>query len=446
MVAATIPRALHVASDSQGVVSKVQRLLEEQPPGPALPVTVSVSEPWGMDSRPNANDADLWHLAKGILRARGPGTTRITKVKAHLPKSSIEAGDISSHDWHGNQCADVYAGRASSFLSPDVEQAIQRLQAKRVRAKQTMHTIHQFMLSVLQGSEAPAGRSRPAVAKGRVKPGLIDPIPGQPLEIRRHTLLAFNVEARQAQSAEWEQSLACFIHETQWHECEVQVPWVLLMIAFECSCKCCVRAGMGLQNTLLTPRVDLGALVPAFKKAFMRALKATSHPDDISKFIPGSTGHHALKAIGICGCTSCLSAWPALNPELAWKVTESAMRLRHHLPGDWQGQLRKGELEVPWAQLSLKIPPRWRASLGLVGVAAAPKQEEVPWSVLCPAKCGHRIVLRDRPLREGTSWPKIRCPSCRFLGRCGGAKCTRCNAPMVRCRCVVAVDPSPGTG
>eukprot|EP00969_Alexandrium_andersonii_P332056 14674770-Alexandrium_andersonii.AAC.1 len=71
-------------------------------------------------------------------------------------------------------------------------------------------------------------------------------------------------------------------------------------------------------------------------------------------------------------------------------------------------------------QLDMKNPPR-RERPGPVPIRAPSGRSSSVYMVKCPAACGNIITLKCRPAKEGTSWPKVKCGSCRAHKRCSTA-------------------------
>ena len=114
-----LPRPICAASDSQVAVDRLKMILGDTnqcPPITGSSAIVSVAGPWGKSSKPNGKDADIWILMARALRARGPHTFDVLKVKAHCSRQQMEEGQISHRSWLFNQAADSNASMGTMPL------------------------------------------------------------------------------------------------------------------------------------------------------------------------------------------------------------------------------------------------------------------------------------------------------------------------------------------
>ena len=124
---------------------------------------------------------------------------------------------------------------------------------------------------------------------------------------------------------------------------------------------------------------------------------------------------------------------------LGAQVSRALIGMRHGLNHDWWAQLLAGSLALPLTQLTMKCAPSWR--LWARRAVAVSEVCAGPVLVRCPAGCKNVIALAHPPQREGTSWPKIHCPSCGRTARCGKAVCVACGFTVPRCTCRSGCPP-----
>ena len=354
-----LPRPIYAASDSKIAVDKIKRILGETnqcPPITGASAVISVAGPWGKASKPNSKYADIWVLMARALRARGPHTFDILKVKAHCTRQQMEEGQISQRNWLFNQAADGNAsmGTMPPFWIPEHEQTA--LQAKVARSRTIVRAIHDSMLAVLRASKettrepvAVPSRARKRGPAKLAPIGVLSPPPyEQAFQPRSFSHLLPAPRALEMRARRWDGALRTFIRSHEWSHAQLlPMPWLMLMIMFEQASRFQVSEHAKLDISPLLARSTCKSLVQTFRTVFLRILKNDLHPECRQVFMSQSTGKHAGAQVGWQGFDSCLTAWPILSPDAFGDALIACLSLRPDYRTDWRQRLREGSLEVP---------------------------------------------------------------------------------------------------
>ena len=70
--------------------------------------TTPFKQPWRL-----MNDGDLWEMFAKTVEERGPGSTRVSKVKGHANQEMTEKGKVQKEDKKGNDQADIGVDRGA---------------------------------------------------------------------------------------------------------------------------------------------------------------------------------------------------------------------------------------------------------------------------------------------------------------------------------------------
>ena len=397
----------------------------------------------GEGAKPNRACADLRTAITRLIRLRGQHTVAVKQVKAHLPQSAIPEL-ISARDWAGNSNADAAASRGVTAHTPEVVRTMLSLQDKQQRAQERVWAVQRMCLAVLREASSfnrPASSTHARLAPQAVHP--LQPPSGEPVDVRRFSQV---LELARARRVGWESAIGRMLFEVQWARHELGAcPWLVLLILFESMCSVTVNLNSSLQASPLATRQPTSAYVNAFRATFTRSVRALVHPHDQDMFKSRSERSRALSPLGFSDNISGVPMWPVVSAELLCQVSASVMEFRAKgLPAGWRGVVRGGgSLDaLRLATLSLKPPPRWRPEAHAPG-AGFGAVSAGQWFLSCPARCGSIVVLAHRPVREGSSWPKVRCGSCRVEARCGSCLCVACRRAVKDCSCIDA-QAAPG--
>ena len=102
---------VHIGSDSRAFVDKANSLLE---------LLVVGKDPGDKRPRALANDGDLWAHFCCAVKAKSPGSIRISWVKGHADQKHIDAGLTTATDLVGNHKADATADEATALYGTDM--------------------------------------------------------------------------------------------------------------------------------------------------------------------------------------------------------------------------------------------------------------------------------------------------------------------------------------
>lgn len=410
-------------------------------PRDAASLRISTQAPWGKSSAPNAPDADLWHVLKQVLCARGAGSVQLSKIKAHLTAEEAASRGVREFDRAGNDMADSYARRASA-IDGALGVLAKSLAIKLQSRDRFMKAVHDMMIAILQakGMQAPAPGA-PYLSKGRPIPEEVRPLAGNgtAVEYRRSAALMH----RGSGSMAWPSMLRQFLLHREWVHSDMPMPMVAILAAFELTMDSAVTVSRQMQDSSLNSRVSVKELLTRFTVEYRHLIRTRIHVQDRAQFATHSTGQHAMRSLGFRGFMTCIRCVPRLSPREWMAVSTGVIKLRGKLPAGWEASFTQGNLLLIQVQLSHKQVPKWRrladASERLSGVHGGLG----PASITCPAGCGAVIALRTKPQPEKTSWPKVRCAVCKVTRRCGGSYCTGCDRPVPKCRCASLGAPAP---
>ena len=456
MIGMLIPQALTVATDSQGVIHRFSRIAQMKAPHRRPDEersNLNGRGPWGVDSKPNANDADVWIAIRRILHARGPGVTQLQKVPAHLPFSAVGEGLITGQEWWGNNTADVAAKDGSADRPPYISQVIAHLLKKQHARLEFLKAAHTMYIGILRRDTAARRTHAFSLRRGKLPApvGTLRAPGGAVLEVRRFTGVIAGVGGGSAPVVAGSRCVsACmqqFVCNIEWQDTAgVLVPWLVLLVLFELHFNVTMITSGCLQRTAIDPRLPVRPLVAAFKSQFGAIVRDCVHPADRHHFKSLSSGVHVLQGLAYAGCMAGVRAFPSVSAATLKQATIGLVKLRASLPRAWQEALEEGLLELPRAPVNLKAPPRWRAS-GRGGVVVAPGGTRAQaYTIRCPAGCGSTVVLKGKPLVEKSSWPKVKCAACQKIRRCGTALCMTCRRPVASCLCFVGPGNPPDRG
>ena len=449
-----IPYTLHLASDSKVAIDKLNAIMQSTnlcPPTVGASTIVTGAGPWGRQSKPNSPDADLWVLAARALRARGPNSITLKKVKSHCTPSQVEQGVIERRDWMFNQCADFNAAQGVSTGPWPSQPVLALLLSKHQRCISITRIIQSTMVEILRQSSEHLKQPPPRASTraARVPVQVISPPQGAPTHFLRRFSRPVTQSSQQASSAgRWDAVLRSWLMSHAWvHSPDAGMPWPMLMAAFEIDTSTHVTDGNNLGTTGLAIRSSWKSLTAVFKRKLLFLAKAQLHPEDCERFQPRSQSTHAGLSVAWTGFLSCSPMWPVLARDVMEKVTRACIAPRSSLPADWRLQLAQGSLSLPYVHLSTLGGPRWRSAVsrGLPVVASGGLVRARDVLLTCPSGCGNVLALRAFPVREATSWPKLACRSCGATARCAKSCCVVCGRTVPKCTCDHALPREGGT-
>ena len=438
-VALTYPHPINIATDSMAVIygsRRVRRLLMAK----AFPEPLHIQQCWGPLA--NSSDGDAWAQVATIIQARGPNTSIATKVKAHIDASTIGTR-ISARDWAGNAAADEVAGQASIDPRPWRAHVGQHMRDRKQQVASLVEAIQVMAVDVLMDASKRFNLHRKVEAPLRCKmihvawPGMPG---GDTVQPRRVVRLVGRLA--RARGPDWRSALHGFLFGREWSLVEMPAPicpWLVLLVAFELATGVKVPAVTARPVSQLAPRETANDVLSEFRAAVAAVARDGMHPDEKGWFASVTQSKHVLAGLGFQGpCQGC-RAWPK-GPDIPWQaVVKATLGMHKKLPRDWLTLMDQGTLVLPRTPLSLAVPPAWRVPIGAPGSQGPVHVQgpsQAPYSLRCP-HCPSVIVLNSRPQRQGTRYPKVRCPSCRKEARCGQSLCVRCDCPVAGCQCDV---------
>ena len=424
-IALTVPAVLRIVTDSMAAFNRLSRyiaLTDKQPRDFAVgaKVVIDTSEAWPTTVPPNSKDADLWSFIWHALKVRGPLSTAVAKIKSHLTKDQALQRGFSEADWIGNQNADVGASRGILCGADWRVSRFALIEKKSALSQKIVHAIQHMQVSIMRGQsahEAPAHAS--LRFKPRREPTRIGPLGEKTswpvAELRIWEAVIGGTRPGNA----WTACIRPFVVERGWRDTGVQcIPWLLLMVIFETVMSVQVQLSDRLQHDPLRARASTKQLVECFRKRFTSAVKTFLHPDCLHPFTSKSCGAHVLKGISFHGFTACIAGCPILTDTQWSEVTMNILAIKPKLPSQWRDSFQKGLLVLPMTQLSMLCPPRWRKGGLKPEVVVSGHTSASQFMIRCPG-CPSVIALMRKPQREATSWPKVKCASCLWYGRCG---------------------------
>ena len=156
-IACLLPEPLHIASDSQVAITNVGKAVTRALARPPCHLeNTIVSTAWHNDFWAVRADGDIYAIIEDIIHARGSPIV-LAKVKAHLDRSAIIEGRISSADWHGNDLADQIATGAARGVSEPYRELLACLSARKKRAHVLVRAVPQCTLCILRADSSARG-------------------------------------------------------------------------------------------------------------------------------------------------------------------------------------------------------------------------------------------------------------------------------------------------
>ena len=127
----------HLGIDNLNVVRSIGRLLDADCSAKPLPLV---------------KDGDLVALVQYMIRTRGRGTVRVTKVKGHAKDDDVQHGRVRLTDQQGNVEADIAADLGRRHQSEILINARRRLLQARSYWYPIMTDLHRFMIAIARVS------------------------------------------------------------------------------------------------------------------------------------------------------------------------------------------------------------------------------------------------------------------------------------------------------
>lgn len=155
---------VHIGIDSAAMLSKARKLIQvaiewctdSQPDW--LPKRNPCKIPWGLQT-----DGDLWLVYFEAILARGPGSNKLYKVKAHATAKDIREGEANHVDKIGNDKADDAATKGIEHLngmSKHVLEAINWLAERLEKYQKFMQRVHRVIMEVIKAEKEERVRRR----------------------------------------------------------------------------------------------------------------------------------------------------------------------------------------------------------------------------------------------------------------------------------------------
>ena len=427
LIACLLPGPVHIGTENRCACERFRKIAATSRHDVQMEDTVSLE--WANPAQVNAPDGDLWSLIQEALKRRGYESMRVSYCKGPVSVARVDKGLLREADWLGLTRAKEWATRARRHRGIWWMALEKDLQSRVTRAQALFHQILRAILAVLRASadkRALLERCTAPALHAVLVTDLHLPMGGE-VEVR-----AFRVMSSMPATHTWQQALHAFIRTREWQATgqETMVPWVVILVMFEvASSMKVVRAQVKSPfRAPQTVREALALLVREFKEA-VKGL----HPESQGHFTQVATGHHCLLKVGLKGYTTGIRCWPMLGERHMRVTIQKLLTLKIRLPRMWRLMLTEGCLRVSPEPINFKRALIWRTQssrpvldgLGVVG----------GYSITCPAACSARIQLNSKPSREGTMWPKVRCPGCKTYSRIGACLCLGCGVPIPRCEC-----------
>ena len=435
-VSSLIPQPLHIGTDSLVAVNNFAkckaRVLAHLARGTESACIFNGR--WANPFWVNKSDGDIYSILEHALTQRGCASMRLRKVPAHQDFSAIAEGKISEADWFGNHLADAAASQAATEVPCTGALAARTLKRASMLAS-VVRAVQDMLVQVLQADSSARGAQSRVMAcrQPQSRAVLINhPTAGEARSIRR-----FSAVFSRPVHPTWQQSLSEFIIQHEWIPVPDRgLPMVLLLIILEVHLKVSVFPSAFTNASPLAIRPSIKQKLHALVLATREAAKGV-HPEDRCTLCIKSSGTHALAHIGLFGYTPLLAAWPILSEAIWREVSETALTLRKKLPPGWREAYRQGNLALGRQQLNLQGTPGW-GSPPLPQCVGAGGQvlTGAVYLLRCIAPgCKGEFPLPAKPFRSGSSWPKVKCPKCKQIFRCGLARCALCLELVKHCEC-----------
>ena len=431
LISMLLPGPVQVAISSLALVGQIKALLAMLP---IIGIGIDrVGGQWFSPKYCFSTDGDLWALAQDIILARGTATISCRFVPAGLSRQEAGRQELAEGDWYGSDIAMRAAADGLGPVQASQNRFMKVLMERRLKALRVVHAVQDMQVDILREDSKIRGHLKALSPKDPKRCILapIQPPEGQAMEVRRCHGVAWMRERQDT----WRGALHSFMIEHEWIVATEPLPLIGLLVAFELATG--AKAQTTLQRRMLEARACVRELALAFRKELQEVLRHSLHPGDAGEFRICSTGKHAFSCLGIKGYMPCINMWPRLDAEGWGRVSEGLISLRPRLQSGWREAMATGKLAMPWTSLSLKGVPQWR---DLSGCRRRPSGagDTGGFTLVC-TECTAHIYLTTKPVREGSSWPKVRCRACRASGRAGFLKCARCMQLLKRCGCTGAV-------
>ena len=206
------------------------------------------------------------------------------------------------------------------------------------------------------------------------------------------------------------------------------ISWLELMLDFMCV-HGCVRFS---DCRLSVPTVlqEVRAFTALVRTHYSHLL----HPELHCAIKPARPGVR-LKGLGIITPLACASFVPVLGPSRWQDIMAHILKLRGHTIAHG-GSPGIPDL-LPLARLTVKVGCPWSVSVP-APAPAAPAAPAAPvgceWWGRCHG-CGARNLFPAKPIKDGPTWPRVRCGACKRQLRVGLFTCESCNAALTDCIC-----------